>query len=186
MIPEQLAYESQEFNSKLEGFILSNRLPMTWFDVGIDHVAIKAYSPDDYDQLIEQLLPITGLISEVRMDERRLAAARLLGDYAMNLEADFGPDSLVEWIEVMEARPEDQSDEPPKLDHAEVYLPRGLIPIRSVLNTKKIPFLDQKNLSHAWVSVVISPEVDELKFADTRLADIVMEDLKNDSSRVIL
>lgn len=176
---------SRNYNFELDEFIFLHQLPKTWFEGGQDHVAVKDYNAKDYNRLIGELLPYTDLISEVQVNDRRIAAAKLLGEHAIQFVMSFNPYSMVEWIEVMETRPEDQSDEPPHLDHQEIFVPQGIIPVRSVLRRKNIAYLDQENPAHSWVSVIINPQADELKFTDRQLSDIVAADLKTGRTRVL-
>jgi len=83
------------------------------------------------------------------------------------------------------AKPEDQSTEPPRLDHAEIFMPRGLIPVRRVLTRNGIDYYPHANASHAWVSMVINGDKDELKFTDKRLLDIVGEQIGDGTTKII-
>jgi len=179
------AREAQEYRPKVERFIKLNKLPRHWF-LEQDHVAFKAYNPQDYEVLVKQFKPASEQISEVHMDGRQIAVAKLLDWLGIDMTLSFsGEPHFLDLVELMLARPEDQSDEPVKLDHEEIYFERGIIPIRTVLRRKGLNPLDQENDAHSWVSVIMNDEGDELKFTDRRLEDINAEDLKTGRAKII-
>jgi hypothetical protein len=173
-----LLERTEGYNRCLEDFIGTYNLPKSWFEKGVDHFAVKAYNPDDYQKTIREFRDFSFLIAESALQGRRLAAAKLLGDFAIKQNMLFSSVQMVGWIEIMEARPEDRSVDHAQLDHAEIFVPQGIIPMRSVLQSRGLYPIDESNRSHEWLSVIMKPYEEELKFSDKRLSHIVQADLK--------
>lgn len=180
----ELRREARAYNSRLKEFRERKKLPITWFDAGIDHFAIKAYNPDDYDKLVKNYQPLSSEVAESVLDDRRIATARLLGNYGINIYDVFS-DGPVRLLEIMEARPDDTSEESVRFDHQEIYVPRGILPIKTVLRRKQIDFFEQENDAHSWVSVDFNMGMDEVKFTDKRLDKIVGDAVKNGRARLL-
>jgi hypothetical protein len=179
-----LKLEGQKYCSALDRYLDENHLPASWFDQGFDHIAIKAYNINDYKELVNHYKGYSELISETDLGGRHIATAQLIGSYGLSLALiSVESHSLVANLEIMLARPDDQSDESPRLDHAEVFVERGLYPVRKVLDAKGLSYLDEQNESHEWVSVVFG-DVNEVKFTDTRLGDIVADNLRKGTARI--
>jgi hypothetical protein len=180
-----LRVESHMYCAALDRYLDDKQLPASWFDQGFDHIAIKAYNTSDYKELVSHYKGFSELISEADLDERHIATAQLIGSYGLSLTLiSVESPSLVTSLEIMLARPDDQSDESPHFDHAEVFVPRGLYPVRKVLDAKGLDYLDEQNKSHEWVSLVFGDE-NEVKFTDTRLRDIVADNLHKGTARII-
>ena len=180
-----LKAQANVYNARLDKFVAKNRLPQSWFDQGYDHVAVKAYNLEDYRQIIEQFKVVSDRITEADLNHRQIATARLMGQFALGLDLSVGPYVYLRNVEIMLARPNDQSQDLPVFDHSEIFVPRGLMPIRKVLDEKKIQFLPQSNKSHEWVSVVFDDDGDEVKFTDRTLEDIVEENIASGKARII-
>ena len=180
-----LLERAQDYNQDLEDFIGSNDLPETWFTEGVDHFALKAYSPDDYERTVREINNFSSATAESYIQGRRIAAAQLMGEFALKQDLMFGSSEMVRWVEIIEARPEHQSAEPVRLDHAEVYVPQGIIPMRRVLQRKGLYPVDEENRSHEWLSVMMKPYDKELKFSDKPLSQIVKADLSAGRSTLL-
>lgn len=177
--------QSDQYSRRLNDFVDQSRLPESWFDHGYDHLAIKAYTIDDYEQTIERFKAVSELITEVDIDDRQIATAELLGEFALTMSVSFGNYVSIKHIEIMLARLGDQNHDSPRLDHAEIYMPRGLVPVRKVLSNKRIPYFDELNEAHSWVSVVFGEESDEVKFTDRKLSDINQQQIESSRARII-
>jgi hypothetical protein len=182
-----LRAEAVKYSLDAGRFIERKQLPLVWFDYGYDHLAIKAYSPRDYEELLSEFKQFSEYIAETEMNGRYIAMAHLVGNYGLKMTvAELSNNPMnVRDIELMLARPDGQTGEHTELDHAEIYMERGLIPVRRVLANKGIQYDSQHNDSHSWISTIINQEADELKFSDRRLADIVDEQLENGKSKLI-
>jgi len=177
--------ETDNYRIDLERLIKLKELPRFWFE-HLDHVAFKAYNPNDYQRLIEQFKPMSWQISEVEMDGRYIAAARLLGKHALDLSMlPWLEDTYVDTVELMLARPEDQGDDRIRFDHLEAFRPYGLLPTKKVLERKAIPYKPQSNDSHSWISVLVNNQGQEIKFSDRSLLDIVDSDIESGRARIL-
>lgn len=179
-----LLFKSEEYQRQLSDFIEQYELPEVWFDNGIDHLAVKAYNPEVYRQTVENFRHVSDRITESQIHGRRIAAAKL-GEFSVIQSIRAARGKTIGWVEIMEARPEDQSSDPVRFDHAEVYVPRGIIPIHTVLSRRNLNPLSEHNNSHEWVSVIIEPYGGELKFSDRSLAEIVQADLETGRGRLV-
>jgi hypothetical protein len=183
-----LQAEAAAYNQKLHSFFHANRLPNHWFtEWPPDHIAFKAYNPDEYNNLVDQFRPISAQITEVWQADRRLAAAQLLGEHALDLQTDIiARPGILQWVELMEAKPDDQADgKQVELDHAEIFLSPGLAVARTFLQRNGISFVDQENEAHSWISLKINDEGDELKLTDRRLEWLIRDDLKMKRARIL-
>jgi hypothetical protein len=176
---------SRQYNTRLDEFIANNSLPESWFDAGYDHVAVKAFNLEEYEEIIESFKPVSDRITEIDMDGRQIATATLLGSLALEMSLSLGDYIYVRNVEIMLARPDDQGIDSPRFDHSEIFMPRGLIPVAKILDIKGIDFFDEENQSHSWISVAFNDGQDEIKFTDRRLGDINEEEIASGNSRVI-
>ncbi len=80
---------------------------------------------------------------------------------------------MVEWVEIMESRPQRVDKDIVGLEHAEFYYPH-FDEVRAVLGEKGIAHKLRKDKpSHHWVEVVINNSGQELKLNDKPMAEIV-------------
>jgi hypothetical protein len=182
----ELRQQVKTYTTQLDHFLFQKKFPNSWFgNASIDHVAIKAFSGTDYEETLNYYKNFSTYISETKMNGRYIATARLVGNYSLVLSlATVGINSQVADLEIMLARPEDQSGDIPSLDHSEIFLERGLIPVRNVLTKRMVDFLPQSNDSHAWVSLMFNDQ-NEVKFTDRRLRDLAEEDVQGGQAKVI-
>ena len=186
MIYDELNIQSQIYSHKLDRFFKPLRLPLSWFEHGFDHIAIKAFNLSDYEELIDHYKDHSQYIYESNQDGRHISAIRLLGHIGLKLALPtVGSETKVLDIELMLARPQDQSAEKPRLDHSEIYVEQGLIPVRNVLNRKGVRYYDEPGSSPSWVSVVFEDGEQEVRFTDMHLSDIAKENVRKDIGRVI-
>lgn len=176
--------ETSLYRERLQSFVNINRLPARWFNHP-DHIAFKSADADGYNELIEQFRPQSEHIYEAWIDDRRLAAAKLLGTVSIDMGmAGTYSDGRVDWVEIMEPRPEKVGQDFVGLEHSEFVSPIGIEPVRSVLENKLSQWAIESNESHRWISVKINDDGQELKITDTPLATIVAEQLKSHRQRI--
>ena len=145
-------------------------------------MALKAHNSPDYEELVNEFRPIAAHLYEAQLDGRRIASAKLAINHSLGMQLKPSTHLFpreIRWVELMEARPEDQSEDPVQFDHMEFHFPNGTIPIRAALRRRKIPFLEQENQSHAWLSVIINERADELKFNDQTLESLIAQELES-------
>lgn len=160
----------EEYAQALRNFIEKYELPEIWFGIS-DHLALKCADGEEYDYVLQELLPDTTQISEVSLDGRRLAALYLTADQAV------GTVGKVRWIEVMEPRPEKIGKDLTGIEHMEFYYP-DFSEIGQILASKGIDFSEQSNPGHAWINIVINNQRQELKLNNKLLADMVHDELQ--------
>ena len=178
--------QSRVHAAHVDSYIHENRLPPSWFDIGYDHIAIKAFNRDDYEDLIEDYKGFAEEIVEADLDGRQISTVKLLGNYAIGMALNSAHQfNQVNYVELMLARPEDQSYEPARLDHSEIFVQRGLTPVRIVLQRKGIHIFEQSNRNHSWISVTMNDGQDGLKFTDRRLRELSKMGLRQGSARKI-
>ncbi|MBX4197254.1 hypothetical protein KW801_01710 [Candidatus Saccharibacteria bacterium] len=184
---ETLKKMATEYNDRLDTFWAEAKLPEVWLDDGYDHFALKAYSREDYEDIIEQFKPVTEFIAEVDLDDRQIATAKLLGHFALNMTLSFSDWMSIDHIEIMLAREDEQGDKPVRFDHSELFKSHGLIPVMKVLEAKGLrPFNPPEfNRSHMWVSIVFGEENDEVKFTDKRLSEIIQDDIRTGRAKIL-
>lgn len=165
------------FAQTLGSFIERHELPEAWFKTP-DHIAIKCADALDYAYRMEALIPDAVWASEITMNERRLGTLELTNPISV------GELGAVQWIEVMEPRPERVGDDVIGLEHMEFYYPE-FDEITQILTDRKIEYQLQSNPGHSWVNIVINDQGQELKLNDKLLGDTVREEIEQGIARVI-
>lgn len=172
-----LAEEADRYHRELQFFVGFNNLPRHWF-AHRDHFAVKAYNPDDYSSLISNYKNISEYIAEELTSRRRIAVAKLLGEFSIKFTAcDELPGGEIRYLEIIEALPDDQGSEGPMLNHEEIYFENGMLPIRSVLRRKGLRPTDVSMPKCESLSVVFNDELDELIFSDKTIEEITANKL---------
>lgn len=182
---EKLLRLAYDYNHRLDDFISKQKLPYTWFDKGQDHVAVKAYHPEDYQGIVRRFKPVSERIAEAKLQNRWIATATLMGNFALKLSLSVSDWMPVKEVEIMLARPEEQSNEPPRFDHSEIYVPDKMIPINRVLKSRDLHPFWQRNEAHEWISVTFGEQREEVKFTEKRLSEITDEEIEIGKARVI-
>jgi predicted metalloenzyme YecM len=169
--------EIGQYAQVLQAFIEEHELPLEWFRVP-DHVAIKCSDAYHYEHTVEELLPDAAQTSQVELDGRRLAAIKLTSPFSI------GELTRVEWVEVMEPRPEKAGKDMVGVEHAEFFYP-DFDEISEVLDENGVAYSFQQNPGHAWVNIVLNEQGQELKLNNRLLADVVEEELADGTARLI-
>lgn len=161
--------QAAAYAQAIESFCTEHELPSEWF-AQPDHLAIKCKDAADFDATIEVWLPQAAEFSYVELNGRRLATALLLEPITV------GNLGSVEWLEIMEPRPEKVGADTVGIDHMEFAF-ADFETAREVLDEKDIDFEDQQNPNHSWLSILANGH--EFKLNDRVLADIVEEELSS-------
>lgn len=167
-----------KYVESLEQFVQRRRLPQEWFNEP-DHLAVKCLDGKHFDAMLDTWARRVDLASYVRMDGRRLAAVHL-GEAAISL----GMFGSVEWLEIMEPRPEKVGKDTVGIDHAEFVYP-DFTAVKQVLRFRKVPYELQENPNHSWVNIPINSLGQELKLNDRPLADIVGHEIETGDAVVL-
>ena len=162
---------------ELEAFVSDHDLPRSWFEA-IDHAAFKFSNAAEFEEAIENFRRMSDHISSIKLNNRRLATAKL------HMSLMIGKFGAVKWVELMEPRPEKAGNDFVGFEHVEFYYP-NFNEIQDVLDSKGILYEMQSNPGHNWVNIVINSDGQELKLNDRTLADIVTDELQNGQSAVI-
>lgn len=147
----------------IETFRLKHNLPDEWF-AKPDHVAIKCADGADYVAEMRAWLPKAAQAQYVQLNGRRLGSLRLMQPMqAGNL-------GQIEWLEIMEPRPEKVGVDPVGVDHME-FVYGDYEAAAKVLEAKAVSYEPQGNPSQQWLSVEAGGR--EFKLTGKKLADVV-------------
>lgn len=166
------------YGEALRDFVDQYSLPEEWF-VRPDHIAFKCRNADHFDEVLMQATDDADQLSFVAVDGRRLASAHL--EQPMYVES-FGS---VEWLEIMQPRPERQGKDLVGLEHMEFYWP-DFESAEEVLRDRGVSFELQHNDKQQWMSIIIDGFGHELKLCNRTLGDIVSEELANGDAESVL
>jgi predicted metalloenzyme YecM len=169
--------QTQNYAAELRRFVTTYELPAEWFKVP-DHVAVKGGDAADFEALLGVFRPLAKQMTCIDMDGRRLATAWLKEPVAVG---DFG---TLEWIEIMEPRPEKVGKDVVGFEHMEFYFP-DFEAIRAALDAKHVEYEMEQNPGHQWVNIVINAAGQELKLNNRTLGDVIAEELKSGTARII-
>ena len=159
-----------EYLASLEDFIAQHDLPPEWFEAP-DHIAYKCVDTVDFDKVMTELEPSMQQLSCIYLDNRRLGAGH------MNLHLDIGDFGSIEWLEIMEPRPDLVGTDVVGLEHMEFYFP-DFLAVKRLLDDESVPYEMQENPNHSWINIVINDKGQELKLNNGTLAHIVEDELE--------
>ena len=156
-----------EYVRALEAFRAEHNLPDIWFTQP-DHVAIKCANGVDYEATFQAWVSKAADAQYAELNSRRLASMRLTSP----LKA--GELGRVEWLEVMEPRPEKIGVDPVGVDHMEFKF-EDFESATKFLDAAGLDYERQENSGHKWLS--ISAHGHEFKLTDKSLAEVVATEL---------
>lgn len=154
---------------KIESFSDMHRLPVEWF-MSPDHIAFKAYDKEQYQAMMNATRGYS---------VRQTVCAqggRVLGTTELSDPIGLGVFGEIDWVEIMEPRPEKVGKDPVGLDHVEFCF-GDFDTVTRVLGLRAILFERQQNESHAWVSFFADGI--EVKLNDGDLATVVADELED-------
>jgi predicted metalloenzyme YecM len=134
----------------------------------VDHIAYKCKDAQEFDGVIAEWLPNVAQCHYIILNNRRLASARFTVPIDL---AGVGP---VAWLEIMEPRPSKVGQDFVGVEHAEIVV-EDLERIAALCDEKKIAYTRYSNPRHSAVVVSLSPQGHEIKFTDSSIADIVVD-----------
>lgn len=135
----------------------------------IDHFAIKALDTNHYEKLLEDLIVFCNRLTYTKIDNRRLATGFLIS------AIDFGALGNTHIIELMEPKPAVTGKRSVGFEHIELFTPE-LSTVGQKLREKHVHFSVGGNLYHTTYILLINQEHQELKFTDTKLADVITKE----------
>ncbi len=174
---EGFEHATRKYAESLEDFVGNHELPWRWFAT-LDHLAVKCMDAEHYEDTVQGWLSGANIASYVWLNNRRLAS--------LNLEngLTIGRFGKVEWLEVMEPRPERAGKDVVGLEHVEFVFP-DFAAVQALLDRRRIPYEQQSNLNHNWLNLVINEYGQELKLTDKPLAQMVTEGLESGEAYVL-
>lgn len=164
-----------EYVQVLGAFRTANSLPDDWFAVP-DHVAIKCADGAEYEAEMQAWLPEAAQAQSVPLNGRLLGSLRLLQPLKTS---GLGQ---VEWLEVMEPRPEKVGVDPVGIDHMEFCF-GDFDAAAKALGEKGIAYDSQENPGHKWLSIMADGH--EFKLTDKSLADVVASELASGTATAL-
>lgn len=175
--PEDIIKEVDEYGKRLVIFLNAARFPRELLTEP-DHAAIKVADASDFDTKLHALKPFAEQVAFTEMDWRFLAAAQLL------VPLSLMPHRYVDWIEILEPKPEEVGKDFVGLKYGEFYFGNFGLAERK-LRSRKITFDHRSDDSHRWLSIVINEHGQELRLTDTKLVETVSEELESGTARLI-
>ena len=176
-----LQEDIDQFEKSLNSFALAHELPIEdWFN-NPDHLAIKCADRKDFDETVRSYKPraVGRQVSGVDMHGRTLATAQL------ETPLQVGSLGTVEWLEIMEPRPEKVGKGLVGLEHIEFYFP-FFKRVRTVLDNAGITYEEpQDNDHHKCIVVVFNKKGQEFKLNDYPLGKIVAQELDEGMSYLL-
>jgi len=155
--------ELEVYVTDLKAFVDRFNLPREWFKEP-DHVAIKCQDAADYKAVIAGFSDGIVQQHEVSMNGRHLASALVAEGIPLG---GFGS---VQWLEVMEPRPERVGQDVVGIDHTEFYYP-DLAAVQAQAIELGVEVQPESNPHHNWLTFVLNDRGQELKITDSRLAE---------------
>ena len=160
---------------ELELYVESRGLRHEWF-AQPDHIAFKFAGAADFEEGMNSIAVDTDSLSYIKLDDRRLASARLLAPVA------FGSFGEIWWVELMEPRPEKVGKDVVGPDHIEFYYP-NFEEVAQKLGAEGIRYDYQENPNHAWLSFWLQPSEFEIKLNNGTMAKMVAREEADGVSR---
>jgi predicted metalloenzyme YecM len=178
---ELLQKEIDEYCHTLDTFIRKFNLSHLIVDNPIDHFALKLTDSDHYQFFIDSLREHSHAMSFTPMNNRRIAFALLKEPLVFSL---LKTENNCRVMEIIEPKPEKKGQTLVGFDHIEVYH-QSLADIKEFLTIHEISYEDYENPNHKAVVIPINEKGQEIKFTDSRLEEIVQQQIADGSSVVI-
>ncbi len=177
---QNLQMLATEFSSSLEDFLTKHpEITPLIENKPVDHLAIKSHYSKDYEEYIKTIKShVQKPFLYTHMDQRRIAAAKLTDSI------NFSPFGFSNMIEIIEPKPEKAKTTDARFDHIE-FLNPDLETIEHILSKHLIPFTRYQNPKHKALVVVINDKGQEIKFTDSRLKDIVLQEFNEKNATEI-
>jgi len=169
--------QAAAYAAALSDFFAKYELPPEWF-AAPDHLAYKCADSTEFEAILWNVKSISKHLSYIELNNRRLAAAELKEPLKVS---GFGE---VDWLEIMEPRPERVGSDVIGLEHMEFYFP-DFASIRRTLEEKVIAYKMEENPSHVWVNIVINDHGQELKLNNGRLGEVVAREVAEGHATVV-
>jgi predicted metalloenzyme YecM len=178
----KLQEEINQYCQNLRQFLFQNDLEELVLNCSIDHFAIKLANSDHYSKYIDSLKKDSSSISDTEMHNRRLATALLNQPLMFML---IKQQTSCNVMEIIEPKPEKANKRLVGFEHIEIYH-KDLDRVKQFLKSKNVAFEDYENPHHRAAVLVINDKGQEIKFTDSRLEEIVEQQIAAGSSTVIV
>lgn len=164
---KQFEADIKQYTDALTGLIQEKDLPGEWFQIP-DHLAVKCADFLDYRHTKDfwRRYAVPGGVSQARVGERFIASVLL----SEGNHLELGPFDHVEWLEIMQPRPEKEGTDTVGVDHVEFYYP-GFRALGPKLDATGVEYKFQKNTHHEWLSILGNGI--EVKLNDLPMAQLI-------------
>ena len=178
--PEDINHLVGEYRQRLRYYVDSAGIPQSLLQEP-DHMMLKAAGPVDFADKVREIKPWTdeAQVAFMELDWRFLAMARLAVPYAVT------DSSYADWLEIMEPKSAEGYDYI-GVEYASFYFP-DLKKAERKLNSRGVSterILDQSR-DWEWLNIVINQSRQEVRITDTKLVEIVEQELEDGSAKLI-
>lgn len=146
-----------------------------------DHLMLKAADPVDFGDKVRKIRPWTerGQVAFIELNWRFLAVAQLAVPYAL------GQSCYVEILEIMEPK-EAQGYDYIGIEYASFYHP-DINKAEKLVSSKNIRAERYHDESRGWrwLNIVMNGSGQEVRISDKRLVEVVDQELKDETARLI-
>lgn len=178
--PEDINQLVGEYREQLRYYVDSAGIPQD-FLTEPDHMMLKAAGPLDFAEKVREIKPWTDeeQVAFMELDWRFLAMARLAVPYAVT-ESKYA-----DWLEIMEPKPAEGYDYI-GVEYASFYHP-DINKVHKRLKSKgvKVERLHDEPRRWRWLNIVINNSGQEVRISDTKLVEIVEQELDDGSAILI-
>ncbi|HEY5550086.1 MAG TPA: hypothetical protein VIK37_02725 [Candidatus Saccharimonadales bacterium] len=178
--PEEINDLVSDYRKQLDYFAYSVDFPPTLFQEP-DHMMLKAADPMDFAEKVREIKPWTDNeeVAFMELDWRFLAMAHLAVPYVL------APSKHVDWLEIMEPKDAEGYDFI-GVEYASFYYPdiskaEKLLAARSI----NVERLHDEPRQWRWLNVVMNNAGQELRISDTKLIEVVEQEIEDGTARLI-
>jgi hypothetical protein len=174
-----LNQELAEYSIALTTYEGVYQLPAQLFEHP-DHLAIKAANIKEFEEMVRSIRPNSEQLTCIEQDGRFLAAAKVVGAFSLGL---YGK---VQWLEIIEPKPEKSGIDNTGIDHAEFYYPK-FERVLTIFDRRDVNYEVQPIGEHNRANVVFMRGGRKFEFGitDALVSDIVAEEIENGEAYII-
>jgi len=179
--PEDINDLVSDYRGQLDYFAYSVDFPPILLQEP-DHMMLKAADPVDFAEKVREIKPWTEKeeVAFMELDWRFLAVARLVVPYTLT------PSRHIGWLEIMEPK-EARGYDYIGVEYASFHCPDINKAEKLVNNTKGVTVerLHDEPRHWRWLNIVMNGSGQELRLSDTKLEEIVEQELEDGTARLI-
>ncbi|HEX5394791.1 MAG TPA: hypothetical protein VFW52_00285 [Candidatus Saccharimonadales bacterium] len=178
--PEEIYDLVQNYREKLDYFVKSSGIPDSLLEEP-DHMMLKTADPVDFAEKVRIIKPWTDeeQVAFMELDWRFLAMARLAVPFAITETRH------ADWLEIMEPKQAEGYDyigvEYASFYHPDIYKAQKKLRARGISAER----LHDESRGWKWLNIVINNSGQEVRITDTKLVEIVEQELDDGSAKLI-